>query len=91
MQDPVFESQTKTRLGSTQIEEGGSSMYSLVLDFLKKALDDFLHKNLILQRRFLNELRKAKGAQGYGWRQEASKSAKKANLHNRGKELAISL
>ncbi|MFM1932476.1 MAG: hypothetical protein RL226_1779, partial [Bacteroidota bacterium] len=43
--EPVFESQTKTKLGSTEIEPDGTSLRSFVLDFLKKELDNFLHKN----------------------------------------------
>jgi len=85
MQDPVFESQTKTRLGSTQIEEGGSSMYSFVLDFLKKALDDFLHKNPdsaeALLKRITQSERERKDMAGV--KKLAKERAKKANLHNK--------
>ncbi|MGV3658429.1 MAG: ATP-binding protein, partial [Chitinophagaceae bacterium] len=43
--EPVFESQTKTKLGSQYVEEGGQSMKQFVLDFLSRELDNFLHKN----------------------------------------------
>ncbi|MGH2643986.1 MAG: ATP-binding protein, partial [Chitinophagaceae bacterium] len=45
VQEPVFESQTKTKLGSQYVYEGGPSMKNFIGDFLAKALDDFLHKN----------------------------------------------
>ncbi|WP_256378886.1 ATP-binding protein [Chitinophaga sp. XS-30] len=45
VQEPVFESQTKTKLGSLAVTEGGQSMKAFVLEFLSKQLDDYLHKN----------------------------------------------
>ncbi|MGF7232108.1 ATP-binding protein [Arachidicoccus sp.] len=45
VQEPVFESQTKTKLGSQYVVEGGQSMKSFVLDFLSKELDNYLHRN----------------------------------------------
>ena len=45
VQEPVFESQTKTKLGSQYVSEGGPSMKSFVLDFFSKELDNYLHKN----------------------------------------------
>ena len=45
VQEPVFESQTKTKLGSQNVWEGGPSMRSFVYDFLAKELDNYLHKN----------------------------------------------
>jgi topoisomerase-4 subunit B len=43
--EPVFESQTKTKLGSVNVEEGGPSMRQFILDFLSKELDNYFHKN----------------------------------------------
>ena len=43
--EPIFESQTKTKLGSTEVEPKGTTIHSFVHDFLKKHLDNFLHKN----------------------------------------------
>lgn len=43
--EPVFESQTKTKLGSQSVEEGGQSMRQFVLEFLQRNLDNYLHKN----------------------------------------------
>lgn len=43
--EPVFESQTKTKLGSVNMDEGGPSMKQFVLDFLSRELDNYLHKN----------------------------------------------
>ncbi len=45
VQEPVFESQTKTKLGSLTVSEGGQSMKAFVLEFLSKQLDDYLHRN----------------------------------------------
>lgn len=45
VQEPVFESQTKTKLGSQTVFEGGPSMKNFIGDFLLKELDNFLHKN----------------------------------------------
>ena len=43
--EPIFESQTKTKLGSAEMEPGGVTVLTFVQDFLKKHLDNFLHKN----------------------------------------------
>ncbi len=43
--EPVFERQTKTKLGSVNVDEGGPSMRNFVGDFLSKELDNYLHKN----------------------------------------------
>lgn len=84
IQEPVFESQTKTKLGSTQVTES-VSMRSFVMDFLKKELDDFLHKNSetanALQKRILQSERERKEIAGV--RKLANERAKKANLHNK--------
>jgi len=85
VQEPVFESQTKTKLGSQFVSEGGASMRSFVVDFLTKELDNFLHKNpatadALLQRIMQSE-RERKELSGI--RKLANERAKKANLHNK--------
>ena len=84
VQEPVFESQTKTKLGSTQVTEA-VTMRSFVVDFLKKELDDFLHKNSetanAILKRILQSERERKEIAGV--RKMANERAKKANLHNK--------
>lgn len=83
--EPVFESQTKTKLGSNEVEPGGTTMRTFVLDFLKTALDNFLHRNAdvaeALQKRILQSERERKDLAGI--KKLARERAKKANLHNR--------
>lgn len=85
VQEPVFESQTKTKLGSQYVAEGGQSMKSFVLDFLSKELDNFLHKNPAvadaLKKRIEQSERERKELSGI--RKLANERAKKANLHNK--------
>ncbi|RYD53634.1 MAG: type IIA DNA topoisomerase subunit B [Sphingobacteriales bacterium] len=85
VQEPVFESQTKTKLGSQYVSEGGPSMKSFVLDFLAKELDNFLHKNSqaadALKKRIEQSERERKELSGI--RKLANERAKKANLHNK--------
>lgn len=85
VQEPVFESQTKTKLGSQYVWEGGPSMKSFVLDFLAKELDNFLHKNPLvadsLKKRVEQSERERKELSGI--RKLANERAKKANLHNK--------
>lgn len=85
VQEPVFESQTKTKLGSLTVWEGGPSMKSFVLEFLSKELDNFLHKNPIvadaLKKRIEQSERERKELSGI--RKLANERAKKANLHNK--------
>ncbi|MFN0032320.1 MAG: toprim domain-containing protein, partial [Flavobacteriales bacterium] len=83
--EPVFESQTKTKLGSTEIEPNGKSMKAFILDFLQKELDNFLHKNpeavAALQKKIQQSERERKELAGI---QKLSRErAKKANLHNK--------
>lgn len=85
VQEPVFESQTKTKLGSQYIEEGGQSMKSFVLDFLSKELNNFLHKNPgvadAIKKRIEQSERERKELSGI--KKLANERAKKANLHNK--------
>src|SRR5215475_9138280 len=83
--EPVFESQTKTKLGSLNVEEGGASMKNFVNDFLAKELDNYLHKNPTtadaLKKRIEQSERERKELAGI--KKLANERAKKANLHNK--------
>ncbi|MFT4772494.1 MAG: topoisomerase-4 subunit B [Cryomorphaceae bacterium] len=83
--EPVFESQTKTKLGSHEIEPGGKSMRAFIGDFLKEQLDNFLHKNPavadIIERKIKANEKERKDLAGI--RKLARERAKKANLHNK--------
>jgi topoisomerase-4 subunit B len=83
--EPVFESQTKTKLGSQYVEEGGASMENFVYDFLAKKLDDYLHKNPstadALKKRIEQNEKERKDLAGI--KKLANERAKKANLHNK--------
>ncbi len=85
VQEPVFESQTKTKLGSQEVGPKGPSVKSFIGDFLKTELDNFLHKNpetaqAILQKIQQSE-RERKDLQGI--QKLARERAKKSNLHNK--------
>ena len=83
--EPVFESQTKTKLGSQEVEPGGKSMRAFVNDFLKEKLDNFLHRNPdvveILEKKIKQSEKERKELSGI--RKIARERAKKANLHNK--------
>jgi topoisomerase-4 subunit B len=85
VQEPVFESQTKTKLGSTNMAPEGVTVRSFVVDFVSKELEIFLHKNPatadILQKRILQSERERKEIAGI--KKLANDRAKKANLHNK--------
>jgi len=83
--EPVFESQTKTKLGSLNVDEGGPSMRQFILDFLSRELDNFLHKNPsvadAMKKRIEQSERERKDLAGI--KKLANERAKKANLHNK--------
>jgi topoisomerase-4 subunit B len=85
VQEPVFESQTKTKLGSQDVGPKGPSMRTFVYDFLKSQLDNYLHKTPetadLLHRKILASERERKELSGI--QKLARDRAKKANLHNR--------
>ncbi|WP_312752081.1 DNA topoisomerase IV subunit B [Epilithonimonas hominis] len=83
--EPVFESQTKTKLGSNEIEPGGITVRTFIIDFLKNKLDNFLHKNpetaeAILKKIIISE-RERKELSGI--QKLARERAKKVSLHNK--------
>jgi topoisomerase-4 subunit B len=83
--EPVFESQTKTKLGSNEIEPNGKSVKAFVLEFLQKELDNFLHRNpeiaQSLLKKILQSERERKELAGIA--KLARERAKKSNLHNK--------
>lgn len=85
VQEPVFESQTKTKLGSLNIGPEGPTVRTFVNDFVKKELDDYLHKHPevadALLKRILQSERERKDIAGI--KKLANERAKKASLHNR--------
>lgn len=85
VQEPVFESQTKTKLGSTNMGPDSPTIKNFVVDFLKKSLDDYLHKNPstadALLKRILQSERERKDMAGI--KKLANERAKKASVHNK--------
>jgi topoisomerase-4 subunit B len=83
--EPVFESQTKTKLGSTEMGGGLSTVRTFINDFVKTQLDNYLHKNAnaaeAIQRKILQAERERKELSGI--RKIAKERAKKASLHNK--------
>ncbi|MCX8020029.1 MAG: type IIA DNA topoisomerase subunit B [Chitinophagaceae bacterium] len=83
--EPVFESQTKTKLGSVNVDVNGPSMKQFVGDFLARELDLYLHKNPAtadaLKKRIEQSERERKEMAGI--RKLANERTKKANLHNK--------
>ncbi|HLV43118.1 MAG TPA: DNA topoisomerase IV subunit B [Brumimicrobium sp.] len=83
--EPIFESQTKTKLGSQEVEPGGKSMRAFINDFLKTSLDNYLHKNTqtaeILENKIKQSEKERKELSGI--RKIARERAKKSNLHNK--------
>ncbi|GAB6011401.1 DNA topoisomerase IV subunit B [Viscerimonas tarda] len=85
VEEPVFESQTKTKLGSRDMGPDGPSVQKFIGDFIKKELDNYLHRNSetseILLKKILDSEKERKAIAGVT--KLARDRAKKANLHNR--------
>ncbi|MEZ4777355.1 MAG: DNA topoisomerase IV subunit B [Bacteroidia bacterium] len=85
VQEPVFESQTKTKLGSINVAHDGPTVRTFVNDFITKELDNYLHKHPevaeALQKRIQQSERERKEIAGI--KKLANQRAKKANLHNK--------
>jgi topoisomerase-4 subunit B len=83
--EPIFESQTKTKLGSTEMGGDLPTVRTFIVDFIKKELDNFLHKNPqvaeSIQRKILQAEKERKELSGI--RKLAKERAKKASLHNK--------
>ena len=85
VEEPVFESQTKTKLGSNDIGPNGPSVRTFIIDFLKNKLDNFLHKNPEVAEAILRKIniseRERKELSGI--QKLARERAKKVSLHNK--------
>lgn len=85
VEEPVFESQTKTKLGSRDMGPNGPTVQKFIGDFLKKELDNYLHKNLdtseVMLKKILESEKERKAIAGVT--KLARERAKKANLHNK--------
>lgn len=83
--EPIFESQTKTKLGSSEIAPGGQSMRSFINDFMKQHLDNYLHKNpetaRAIETKIVANERERKELSGI--QKLARERAKKSSLHNK--------
>lgn len=85
IQEPVFESQTKTKLGSLNTSPGGPSLRNWINDFIKTELDNYLHKNPSVADAWLKKIQQSERERKEiaGIRKLANERAKKANLHNK--------
>ncbi len=85
IEEPVFESQTKTKLGSTTIAPEGASLRSFIADFITKELDNYLHKNPDTAKELLGKILQSERERKEiaGIKKLANQRAKKANLHNK--------
>ena len=83
--EPVFESQTKTKLGSTEMGKGLKSVRVFINDFVKEKLDNYLHKNSEIAKSIQNKIIQAERERKElsGIRKLARDRAKKASLHNK--------
>ena len=83
--EPVFESQTKTKLGSQNIAPDGPAIRTFVIDFLKKELDNYLHKHADVAEALLHKILQSEKERKElsGIRKLARERAKKVSLHNK--------
>lgn len=85
VQEPVFESQTKTKLGSTEVEIEGQSIKAFINDFLKTRLDNYLHRNTETAEALLKRIQQSEKERKdmAGVKKLARERAKKASVHNK--------
>ena len=85
VEEPVFESQTKTKLGSRDIGPDGPTVAKFVGDFVKKELDNYLHRNLDVAEVLLKKIQESERDRKAmaGLTKQAREKAKKINLHNK--------
>lgn len=85
VEEPVFESQTKTRLGSERIAPDGPAMRTFMADFLARELDNFLHKNPEVAKELLKRIQQSERERKEiaDVKKIANERAKKANIHNK--------
>lgn len=85
VKEPTFESQTKTKLGSKDMEPNGTSIRNYIIDFMKENLDNFLHKNQsiadAINRKIQDNEKERKAISGI--QKKAKEFAKKVSLHNK--------
>ncbi len=83
--EPVFESQTKTKLGSLNMDVNGPTVKSFMIDFLSKELDNFLHRNSAIADAIKKRIEQSEHERKElsGIKKIANERAKKANLHNK--------
>ena len=83
--EPVFESQTKTKLGSLEMAPGEIHVRTFVINFMKKELDNYLHRNAPVAEAILKKIQRAERERKdlQGIRKLARERAKKASLHNK--------
>jgi len=83
--EPIFESQTKTKLGSTEMGDGLPSVRAFITDFVKTNLDNYLHKNPVTAERIQKKILQAEKERHdlSGIRKLAKERAKTASLHNK--------
>ena len=85
IQEPIFESQTKTKLGSTEVSPDGNSLKAEINQFVKSQLDNFLHKNPEIADALLRKIQQSERERKdmAGVRKIARDRAKKASVHNK--------
>jgi len=85
VEEPVFESQTKTKLGSIHIAPQGATVRSFVMDFVKSQLDNYLHKNPAVKEALLKRIQQSERERKEiaGIKKLANQRARKANIHNK--------
>ncbi|MDQ3001768.1 MAG: type IIA DNA topoisomerase subunit B [Fibrobacterota bacterium] len=85
MHEPVFESQTKTKLGSTTYDEKGNPLRAWIVEFVRKHLEQYLHKNPETAKEMLAKIQQSERERKdmAGIRRLANERAKKASLHNK--------
>lgn len=85
IQEPVFESQTKTKLGSTTTAPNGPALRSWIVDYVAKELDNYLHKNEAVAKAMLDRINQNEKLRKdlAGVKKLANERAKKANLNNK--------
>lgn len=85
VEEPVFESQTKTKLGSQNISPDGITVRSFIIDFVRRELDNYLHKNPETAKALLKRVQQSERERKEiaGVKKLANERAKKANVHNK--------
>jgi len=85
VEEPVFESQTKTKLGSFNVGPKGPTVRTFIMDFVKKYLDNYLHKNKDVADAILKRIQQSERERKEiaGIKKLANQRARKANIHNK--------